>query len=260
MHQIDREAVVKWYWIVDKIPGDVRSIIRDVRGVEMSGNKSVNRVLGYAPPHSKGPGATVHTIARSALSRPLKFSIPPERVDRAALLAAMKDVLLDSAELKVVDDRMSLVTGSSIGGQRRKRAWCKSRGACIRSTGDFRRPDAHTENGKGSDRPIRESTATIRVRRSRQKVARQLARLEVGGTRGRTRGTFLERDSLGLYRHLHQLTAVNLTGNGVGSFYKFPESERLVANVGFHGEGLSQATLPPRWGVLPIGTGELSTD
>jgi hypothetical protein len=45
------------------------------------------------------------TITLYALSRPLKFSIPPEAVDRAALLTAMKDVLLDSAELKVVYDR-----------------------------------------------------------------------------------------------------------------------------------------------------------
>jgi phosphatidylethanolamine-binding protein (PEBP) family uncharacterized protein len=105
MHHIDREGVVKWYWIVYNISADVRSIIRDARGVGIFGNNSVNRVLGYAPPHSKGPGAKVYTITLYALSRPLKFSIPPEAVDRAALLTAMKDVLLDSAELQVVYDR-----------------------------------------------------------------------------------------------------------------------------------------------------------
>ena len=40
-----------------------------------------------------------------ALSTPLQISTPPAEVNRDVLLAAMKDVILDSAELKVVYTR-----------------------------------------------------------------------------------------------------------------------------------------------------------
>ena len=78
---------------------------KDVHGVGELGNNSVTRRAGYAPPHSKGPGEKAYIVTAYALSTPLQISTPPAEVNRDVLLAAMKDVILDSAELKVVYTR-----------------------------------------------------------------------------------------------------------------------------------------------------------
>jgi phosphatidylethanolamine-binding protein (PEBP) family uncharacterized protein len=70
------------------------------------GNNSVTRRAGYAPPHSKGPGAKTYVLTLYALSAPLQISTPPEQTNRNVLLAAMKDRVLATAELKVVYTRI----------------------------------------------------------------------------------------------------------------------------------------------------------
>jgi Raf kinase inhibitor-like YbhB/YbcL family protein len=106
MHHIDPEGLIKWYWTLYNIPSEVCSLPKDVQGVGVSGNNSVNRRLGYAPPHSKGPGAKTYVLTVYALSAPIQISAPPAEVNRAVLLAAMKDITLASAELKVVYTRV----------------------------------------------------------------------------------------------------------------------------------------------------------
>ncbi len=54
--------------------------------------------LGYAPPHSKGPGDKTYILTLYALSAPLKISVPAAQVTRDVLLAAMKDKILASSE------------------------------------------------------------------------------------------------------------------------------------------------------------------
>jgi phosphatidylethanolamine-binding protein (PEBP) family uncharacterized protein len=108
MHHIDPEGIAKWYWTLYNIPADVRSLPKNVQGIGTLGNNGVNRRIGYAPPHSKGPGAKTYVLTAYALSAPLEISATPSDVSREVLLAAMKDRILDIAELKVVYDRTHL--------------------------------------------------------------------------------------------------------------------------------------------------------
>jgi len=100
---------VKWYWTVYNIPAEVRSLPKNVNGVGTLGNNSVDGRAGYAPPHSKGPGPKTYILTVYALSAPLQISAPPAQVNRNVLLNAMKDSILDSAELKVVYDRTGMI-------------------------------------------------------------------------------------------------------------------------------------------------------
>ncbi|MSU52254.1 MAG: YHYH protein [Opitutaceae bacterium] len=105
MHHFDPEGKTKWYWTLYNIPADVSALPKDVHGVGDLGNNSVTRRVGYAPPHSKGPGEKTYILTAYALSAPLKISAQAAEVNRDVLLAAMKDFILDSAELKVVYTR-----------------------------------------------------------------------------------------------------------------------------------------------------------
>lgn len=107
MHHLDPEGRIKWYWTLYNIPADVRTLPKNATGIGIQGNNSINRRLGYAPPHSKGPGAKAYILTLYALSESLHLDIPPSDVDRATLLSAMKDHVLGSADLKVVYTRHS---------------------------------------------------------------------------------------------------------------------------------------------------------
>jgi len=100
---------VKWYWTLYNIPPNFHSLPENASGIGVAGNNSVNRNLGYAPPHSKGPGAKTYFITVYALSAPLEISLPPASVDRNVLLTAMKDLVLDSAQLKFTYDRTRFI-------------------------------------------------------------------------------------------------------------------------------------------------------
>jgi Raf kinase inhibitor-like YbhB/YbcL family protein len=102
MHHIDPEGATKWYWILYNIPATAQSLPKNVKGVGTLGNNSINGQVGYAPPHSKGPGAKTYIYTVYALSSPVQLAIQPEKVNRDVLLTAMKDHILASAELKVV--------------------------------------------------------------------------------------------------------------------------------------------------------------
>lgn len=111
MHHIDPEGVTKWYWTLYNIPADMQSLPRNVQGVGTLGTNSINDRIGYAPPHSKGPGGKTYVLTVYALSAPVSFSVAPSAVNRDVLLAAMKDRILDSAELEVVYTRTGEVGG-----------------------------------------------------------------------------------------------------------------------------------------------------
>ncbi len=105
MHHIDPEGVTKWYWTLYDLPADIRSLPKDARGLGVLGSNGITRRVGYAPPHSKGPGAKTYILTVYALDDALHLSHPPGEVSRAVLLAAMKGHMLDSAELKVTYTR-----------------------------------------------------------------------------------------------------------------------------------------------------------
>ena len=111
MHHIPGPGDVKWYWILYGIPADVHSLPKNVQDIGTLGNNSVNRRAGYAPPHSKGPGAKTYILTLYALSEAPTPSVPAEEVDRATLLSAMEGKILASAELKVTYDRTSILKG-----------------------------------------------------------------------------------------------------------------------------------------------------
>jgi phosphatidylethanolamine-binding protein (PEBP) family uncharacterized protein len=105
MHHLDPEGKTKWYWTLYNLPGNLSSLPKNVKGVGTLGSNSVNRDIGYAPPHSKGPGPKTYVLTLYALSAPLAIDLPASQVSRDVLLTAMKDKLLASAELHVVYTR-----------------------------------------------------------------------------------------------------------------------------------------------------------
>jgi len=105
MHHIDPEGKAKWYWTLYNIPADTKSLPKNVKDVGTLGNNSVNGRTEYAPPHSKGPSTKTYIYTVYALSAPVAMDVPPAEVSRAALLAAMKDKILASTEMKVVYTR-----------------------------------------------------------------------------------------------------------------------------------------------------------
>ena len=102
MHHIDPEGKTKWYWTLYNIPADVSALPRNAQGIGTLGNNSVNGRIGYAPPHSKGPGDKTYVLTLYALSAPLQPAVTPAQVTREVLLAAMKGRVLASSELPVV--------------------------------------------------------------------------------------------------------------------------------------------------------------
>ncbi|MEI6165719.1 MAG: hypothetical protein WCS52_00845 [bacterium] len=105
MHHIDPQGKTKWYWVLYNIPPETRSLPRNVKDVGVLGNNSVNNRIGYAPPHSKGPGAKTYVYTVYALSEAPRISVAPDQVSREVLLAAMHDTILATGELRVVYSR-----------------------------------------------------------------------------------------------------------------------------------------------------------
>ena len=107
MHHLDPEGKTKWYWTLYNLPAETLSLPRNVHDLGTLGSNSINGRVGYAPPHSKGPGPKTYIYTVYALSAPLSLGLlPPESVTRDVLLAAMRDKVLGTAEMKVVYTRM----------------------------------------------------------------------------------------------------------------------------------------------------------
>ena len=119
MHHLDPQGKTKWYWILYNIPADVTSLPKNVRGIGILGNNSVNRRTEYAPPHSKGPGLKTYIYTVYALAAPPPLTVPPLEVSRAILLDAMHGLILQSAELHVVYTRFLAPTGLDAADPRR---------------------------------------------------------------------------------------------------------------------------------------------
>ena len=105
MHHIPGPGDAKWYWILYNIPADTKGLPKNAKDVGVLGNNSVNGRTEYAPPHSKWPGPKTYIYTVYALSAPVTLDVKPSEVNRAVLLAAMKDSILATGELKVVYSR-----------------------------------------------------------------------------------------------------------------------------------------------------------
>jgi len=94
---------VHWYWLMYNIDSGVSSL--DAGQTQGTlGTNSVNSLNEYAPPCSQGPGVKLYSFTLYALSASpdLGSSIA---VDRDALLSAIEDITLESAELSVSYER-----------------------------------------------------------------------------------------------------------------------------------------------------------
>jgi Raf kinase inhibitor-like YbhB/YbcL family protein len=102
MHHNAPDNAIHWYWVVYNLSAKVTSLPKnvDLTGIGSIGTNSVNDRNEYAPPCSKGPGDKEYIYTVYALSAQPQIAISP--VNRAALLDAIKDITLASAELHVV--------------------------------------------------------------------------------------------------------------------------------------------------------------
>ena len=102
MHHVASPTDIHWYWVLYNIPANVNSLGKNITGVGTLGTNSVTRRNEYTPPCSKGPGDKTYTYTVYALSAQPQVSVPASQVNRAALLDAIKNITLASAELHVV--------------------------------------------------------------------------------------------------------------------------------------------------------------
>jgi gluconolactonase len=100
MHHVAPDNAIHWYWVLYNIPADVTSLAKNMTGIGTLGTNSVNDRNEYAPPCSKGPGDKEYIYTVYALSAQPQIATSP--VNRAALLNAIKDITLASAEKHVV--------------------------------------------------------------------------------------------------------------------------------------------------------------
>jgi phosphatidylethanolamine-binding protein (PEBP) family uncharacterized protein len=105
MHHLAGPDDIHWYWEVYDIPASVTSLPKNMTGIGVLGNNSVNGQLAYTPPCSKGPGPKEYIYTVYALSADPQFTVPASQVNRAVLLDAIQDITLDSAELHVIYSR-----------------------------------------------------------------------------------------------------------------------------------------------------------
>jgi phosphatidylethanolamine-binding protein (PEBP) family uncharacterized protein len=101
MDHLARGPEMKCYWTMWDIPSSVTSLPKNVQGVGTLG-ATWKRGATFVAPHSQGGGAKTYTLHVYALSKAPQFSQPPGEVTREVLLAAIKDSILDSAELNVI--------------------------------------------------------------------------------------------------------------------------------------------------------------
>ncbi|MFO1042964.1 MAG: YHYH protein [Planctomycetaceae bacterium] len=87
---------IKSYWLLYNIPASSSKIPKNVKDVGQIGLNDKNR-REYDPMCSKGPGVKKYHVTVYALSSELRLS--PDRANRAALLAAIKDVAIAEGTL-----------------------------------------------------------------------------------------------------------------------------------------------------------------
>lgn len=117
MHHVAAPDEIHWYWVLYNIPADVTSLPKNVSGVGTLGNNINNGLVEYSPPCSEGPGDKEYIYTVYALSGQPHLTVPQEQVDRSALLDAIQNITLASAELRVVYARVGMVDPAGQPGQ-----------------------------------------------------------------------------------------------------------------------------------------------
>lgn len=110
MHHLDPEGRTKWYWVLYRIPATIPFLPRNAPGIGILGSNSINHRIGYAPPHSKGPGPKTYVYTLYALSAEPD---PQPPAGMPELAAAMAGKIIASADLKVVYTRFQTPSATS---------------------------------------------------------------------------------------------------------------------------------------------------
>jgi len=105
MSHVDPEGKTKIYWTLYNVPASVTRLEKNTSGVGTLGLNTIKDRVGYAPPHSKGPGLKTYVLTLYALSARPKLSVPAASVTGAILGEAIKDTTLAKAQLKLNYDR-----------------------------------------------------------------------------------------------------------------------------------------------------------
>ena len=100
MDHLAKGPEMKCYWTMWNIPPTVTSLPKNVQGVGTTG-ATWKRGTAYITPHSQGGGTKTYTLHVYALSKTPQFSQPASEVTREVLLTAIKESILDSADLNV---------------------------------------------------------------------------------------------------------------------------------------------------------------
>ena len=111
MSHLDPEGKTKYYWTLYNIAPDITRLEKNSSGVGTLGLNTIKNRIGYAPPHSKGPGLKTYVLTLYALSGPPKLDGPASSVTGPAILDAIKDLTLGKAVLKVTYDRTGKMDG-----------------------------------------------------------------------------------------------------------------------------------------------------
>ncbi len=99
MDHADKDGAMKWYWTLYDLPANATSLPKNARGIGKVGT-GFRGMIGYEPPHSKGPGAKTYVITLYALSAAL--DVAGKAPGREELLAAMRGKVLASSSLRVI--------------------------------------------------------------------------------------------------------------------------------------------------------------
>ncbi len=108
MHHVAAPDDIHWYWVLYEIPAEVTSLPKNVSGIGTLGNNVNNGLVEYSPPCSQGPGDKEYIYTVYALSAQPQISVPASEVNRDALLNAIKEITLASAELHAVYARQGM--------------------------------------------------------------------------------------------------------------------------------------------------------
>ena len=111
MHHTDAKGENVTYWILYNMPATVKSLPKNAQGVGTLGVSSRGNHAGYSAPHSKGPGSRTYVFTVYALAAPAPLALPTTGVTQEALLAAVKDKILASADLSASYTRYTVAGG-----------------------------------------------------------------------------------------------------------------------------------------------------
>jgi phosphatidylethanolamine-binding protein (PEBP) family uncharacterized protein len=101
MTTLPGDGTTKWNWVLYAIPASATGLAKSTSGVGTPGVGSDGPQAAYQPPCSQGPGAKLYTFTLHALSASPSLPAAANQVTGAVLTAAIANITLGSASLKL---------------------------------------------------------------------------------------------------------------------------------------------------------------